>query len=455
MNSDPSFESERFEDILVLPREPHAEAEISVDGSKHSFAHMLAAAALADSGVMLNVADTIDSRALISCLDLMFNTVSFLPDKQTLTFSDPKTNVAATITDELARNSRSLFCLLPALLHHCRQVRLEQTPLGCSLGNRPHDLYLAILEAFGVRISRGTSAMMFRWEQRHSAEITMQIPSMTGTVIAFAAACVAEGDSVISGGSVEPSCFDELKLCRQLGATVDESEGTVRISSPADVAPVRVNVPPDRIHAVTYLTAAALHGTGLIVRGSGAFRVPKFVAFCRSLGLEIFEEDSSVRLLPSRNIELNDVSELQAGAEPLFSSDWLPFACLLIAVRCRGETQFADQVFSERLQFLRQLNTTSQKWLRTLEPDGRSKARIELMANRQIEFTGGKFKLVPDIRGGAAQVLAATLPKDPGASVQLTNSRHIMRGYSDLPRDLSFLGLDVAFADSTRAQLER
>lgn len=45
-------------------------------------------------------------------------------------------------------------------------------------------------------------------------------------------------------------------------------------------------------------------------------------------------------------------SRVLAGSEPLYSSDWVPFAALLLSLRSDGVSEIIDDVFIDRLQFL-------------------------------------------------------------------------------------------------------
>lgn len=105
------------------------------------------------------------------------------------------------------------------------------------------------------------AGLRMRWRARKPGRITFSYPTMTGTVLAIAAAAACDGRSTISGASVEPSCDDQIDCLRRMGASVDHQPGEITIDGAGTYESVDWSVPHDRIHAVTYITA------GLLVRG--------------------------------------------------------------------------------------------------------------------------------------------------------------------------------------------
>ena len=409
--------------------------EIRVDGGKHAFAHSLACAALADRGRLTEVPDHVDARALREALTLVFDEVYYDAPTRVLTFARPMHRTVIRIGSELAGRSRNLFCLLPALLLRADEVAVEAAPQGCRIGTRPTDWYHAVLGRFGVRSRVAADATVLSWPRRHAADVRFEYPSMTGTVIAVAAAAAAPGHSTIVNASVEPSCAEQLGCLRAMGGRVDGGLPAVAIDG-GTYDSVEWLIAPDRIHAVTYLTAALLTRGRARVTASGPLRIPRFVEFLGEAGVRVTEDEHSITAEFPATGNLRPVS-LDAGSEPLFSSDWVTCASLLLAVRGSGPSRISDDVFLGRFQYVE-----------NLVPFGLSGIGLERSTLRGREaviaridpvspvLSAGVFGSCADIRGTATLVLAGLVADGPCI---VSDDFHLRRGYTDLPGDLNAL----------------
>lgn len=100
---------------------------------------------LANHAKLFGAPDNVDARALRSGLELIFEDVDYDADTATLCFGSPRTRPAVTVRPQLAAQSRSLFCLYPALLARARDVTVAAPPSGCQIGARPSDWYINVL----------------------------------------------------------------------------------------------------------------------------------------------------------------------------------------------------------------------------------------------------------------------------------------------------------------------
>lgn len=428
--------------LEVRPPSSPVHGTVRLDGGKHAFAHALACAALADEGVLLNSPDTIDAQALRAGLALVFEQVEYAKETATLRWSRPRACPVVEVPPELAARSRSLFCLYPAFLARAREVRVAEPPKGCAIGARPTDWYIDILRSFGVEADESGHRLRMRWPKRRPADLVLGYPTMTGTVLAIAAAAACEGTSTITGPSVEPSCDDELDCLRAMGVRARREAGRIVVEGSARSGSVRWPVPHDRIHAVTYLTAGLITGGEVTVVGTGAMRIPRFVDFLRATGCSVLEGDDRLTAAPPAGGALRPVN-LRTGSEPHFSSDWAPMAALLLALRSDGVSELVDDVFPDRLQFfdvLPPLGAAPVRQEKTLSAAGRPSVRAVVHGRAGSRLRAGTYPTLPDIRGSAAIALAA-LAAD--GTTHIVDDFPIRRGYADFAGDLRQLGLDV------------
>lgn len=421
--------------ILIEPHERPLSGTVRVDGGKHAFAHSLACAALSESGQLTDVPDHIDARALRTALSLGYRQVVYDARSRVLTFEEPLRVPRIIIGSELARQSRSLFCLLPALLSRAEEVVLESAPQGCHIGVRPSDWYLKVLAQFGVQSHMTEAATVLSWPSRHAADVRFSYPTMTGTVIAIAAAAVSPGTSTIGNASVEPSCLEQLTCLRKMGGRVEGELPAVRIDGSA-YEHIEWAIAPDRIHAVTYLTAGLLTRGAVTVTGSAPLRIPRFVEFLQRTGVEVSDSGDAISAAFPDAGSLLPV-EIEAGSEPLFSSDWVPFASLLLAVRGSGVSTISDDVFLRRFQFMDILTARGLGGVRLSWASRRGREAVFAEVRPDMSrIRAGSLETCADIRGSAALVLAGLVADGPCV---LEEDFHVRRGYTDLPGDLNAL----------------
>lgn len=428
--------------LEVIPPSGRVEGSIQLDGGKHAFAHGLACAALADEGVLHNVPDHVDSKALRAGLELIFTEVEYEPTSRILSFGSPREDPVVVIPPKLAAMSRSLFCLYPALLARARYVDVIAPPRGCAIGTRPSTWYIDTLRAFGVAAAETDGALRLSWAERRPADVKFDYPTMTGTVLAIAAAAAVGGRSTISNRSVEPSCDDQLECLSLMGAQVGYEPRWLTIDSPGAFESVTWNVPHDRIHAVTYLTAGLIARGEVTVIGSGPIRIPRFVQFLKDTGCPVQEESDRLTARLPDGGALQPV-RLAVGSEPLFSSDWAPMATLLLSLRADGLSEIVDDVFPERLQFvdtLRPQGLAPVQLGKIITDDRRSGVCARIYGQSNTLLRSGSYDTVPDIRGSVAIALAALASDGP---TRICDDFQIRRGHTDLAGDLRRLGLSV------------
>ncbi|UQI45360.1 hypothetical protein M1P56_13880 [Streptomyces sp. HU2014] len=412
---------------------------VRLDGGRHAFAHSLACAALCDRGRLTEVPDHVDARALRAALALAFSHVRYDRAARELTFSGPVRRDRVVVSRGLAERSRNLFCLLPALLTRAAEVVVEGAPQGCWTGARPADRHLAVLARFGVRTRFAGTTTVLSWPRRVPARVVFERPTAAGTVLALAAAAATPGRSTVLGASVEPSCGEQLACLRAMGGRVEGEPPRVEIGGADGYARVGWAIAPDRVHAVTYLTAGLLTRGEVTVTGSGPLRIPRFVAFLRDAGARVTERSHSLTAGFPASGTLRP-ARVAAGPEPAFSGDWVGFASLLLAMRASGGSVVGGEVPARRFDYAGNLAPLGLDGvrLRTEERHGRPLVLADIRPNSKASLRGGDLGGCADIRGAAALLLAALTAEGPCV---LRDDFPLRRGYTDLPRGLTALGV--------------
>jgi UDP-N-acetylglucosamine 1-carboxyvinyltransferase len=137
-------------------------------------------------------------------------------------------------------------------------------PGGCAIGNRPIDLHLKALEAFGahIELAQGYVKAYQPDGGMPGGDFDFPVVSVGATENALMAAVLANGTSRLFNAAREPEIVD---LCNMLVAMGAEIEGigtsSLVIHGVKRLHGATYRVMPDRIEAGSYACAAAINGT--------------------------------------------------------------------------------------------------------------------------------------------------------------------------------------------------
>lgn len=407
--------------------------EARVPGGKHSFAHSIAVGALADEVFFINVPAIRDSMVIIELLKEIFGQVVFDRKKHTLFLSEKKMPSEIIITQKILKQSRNIFCIMPALLARAGKLVIKGEPKGCNIGERPTDWYYDIMKQFGADCTYNDDTIEITWQERKSTEISFEYPTMTGTVIAYACACASKGTSIIRNCSEEQSCNDEIDCIREFGIIAEGDYSELMIINDGIKEKVNFNCRCDRVYAATLLSAAILAGRTFSVYSDDVIRIPRYIEFARNIGLTVVDEGN--RITVKNNSDLVPV-DITAGSEPKYSSDWVPFAMLILSVKVKGVSVITDDVFIKRGQFINcyqnKENFANIEISETVIND-RKAMKAVINGNGSNMIYGGSTDMCEDIRGTAGIVLSSIVSQTP---VEVSGDFQLSRGYEDLIGDL-------------------
>ena len=399
---------------------------LAIHGAKNSVLPILAACLLASGQSVIqncpdlsDVSTTLDILRLLGCrADREGDTVVI--DTTGLTRCD--------IPECLMREMRSSVIFLGALLARLGEAELSY-PGGCELGPRPIDLHLTALRALGAEIMEEQGVLCCQGREKlEGREIYLPIPSVGATENAMLAACGCAGVTTIVGAAQEPEIIDLQGFLQAMGARVTGA-GTERLSieGGAPLHPAQYRVMGDRIAAVTYLCAAAAAGGEVEVTGVPPETLTAVLSCLREAGCTL-RTGPDWAVLTSCG-PLHGISTVRTAPYPGFPTD---AQAILMAALAGGEgaTLFVENMFDSRYRHVDELR--------------RMGADIRIAGRAAMVSGVGKLHEAAvrstDLRGGAALVVAALAAE--GTS-QVSELRHIRRGYQALDRNLRTLGADI------------
>lgn len=328
---------------------------------------------------------------------------------------------------ELVRQMRASIVVLGPLLARCGEARVA-LPGGDDLGARPIEWHMHGLEQMGADFELVHGELIARVDGRlKGTEVELPFPSVGATENLLFAGVLAEGETVIVNAAREPEIQDLIVQLNAMGAEI-EGGGTslVRITGVEALKPVEHRVVPDRLEAGTYVVAGAITGGDVTVTGCHPDHLRMELTKLEAAGCGVERGDGWLRVTgPDRPLPI-DFSTLPY---PGFHTDMQPQMVALLSL-ATGTSVITENIYDARYRYVGEL--------RRMGADISIEAQHAVI--RGVESLSGCPVLAPDIRAGAALVIAG-LAAD--GTTEVSEPSHIDRGYEDFVGRLSSLGATI------------
>ena len=402
---------------------------LKVSGAKNSSLVLMAAALLTKEKLLIrNVPQLTD-------IEIMSEILITLGAKLS------KTNNSIEVDSESIQNIElpyqlvhslraSFFCVGP-LLARLGEVKIP-LPGGCNIGARPVDEHLNGLKALGAKVEVKNDVVKAQVSTKnkrlHGADITLNYPSVGATETILMASCLALGKTTISNPAREPEIQDLAKMLNSMGAKVFGA-GTKRITI-IGVESLRGTshcVIPDRIEAGTFLIAAAITRSPLIIGPVIPNHLSAVISKLQECGCSISHYGNHHLKITPREISGVDIT---TSPFPGFPTDLqAPFMSLMATAK--GSSKIKERVFEKRMQHVLELNKMG--------------ACIYLENNiahiKGVKELKGSYVNGGDLRSSAAIIIACLFAK--GNSV-FTGLEHLDRGYEKFEEKLTNAGSNIS-----------
>ncbi len=237
-----------------------------IQGSKHLYSRIAPLAILNPNIVFRGAPKTIDTAIINKVIRLANQANDYL-----------------FIPKNLCELSRSIIAIIPAALYKHKKV-IFYYPKGCNIGMRKIDIYLQIMEQFGVRVSRQNDIITIsKKNSLKGIKLKLPFPSFTGTSTALLMASIAKQKTVLENISTEPEILEMIHYLQVIGIDIrfiSERSVTVnggKISNKKNIISVSV----DRNAIVTKIMAALIQ--------EQTFLYSSKIPLCLSPLIEVFE----------------------------------------------------------------------------------------------------------------------------------------------------------------------
>ncbi|MGI8731174.1 MAG: UDP-N-acetylglucosamine 1-carboxyvinyltransferase [Solirubrobacteraceae bacterium] len=405
-------------------------------GNKNGALPILAASVLtSDEVVVRNVPKITDVAAMLSLLDALGVTISWLSDHDVSLCAAELTADNVNVDRALAERIRASFLLAGPLLARFGRVRMPP-PGGDVIGRRRLDPHLDAFQALGARVEHARDIELRAAGGLRAGDVFMDEPSVMATENALLAAARTPGLTVIGNAACEPHVQDLARMLVSMGAGIEGiGSNVLTVNGNADLHGCDHTIGPDHIEIGSMIALAGATGGELRVRDTipGDLRMIRLV-FGR-LGLRT-ELDGDDVIVPGRQqLDMaRDVGEhkitVQDGPWPAFPADLTSIAVAL-ATQCSGTALIHEWMFENRMIFTDKLVLMGAD-ITLCDPHRALVSGPSQLRGERVES--------PDIRAGMAMLIAALCAE--GRS-EIGNIRQIDRGYECIDERLRDLGARI------------
>jgi len=322
---------------------------------------------------------------------------------------------------------RASIVVLGPLLARFGRARVA-LPGGDDFGPRPIDMHVAALEQLGAVFAHEHGNIEASADLLRGAEVLLEFPSVGATENLMMAAVLAKGTTVIENAAREPEIADLAAFLNRMGAQVlGAGSSRITIDGVDELSPVDHTVIPDRIEAATFLSALAVCGGELTLRGARPDHMDMLVQKFGDMGMRISPDADGLWAAVPRRLRSADVSTLPY---PGLATDYKPFFVTALAY-ADGVGIVTENIFTGRFRYIDEL--------RRMGADIRTDGHHAVVRGRD-RLSGAPVR-AHDIRAGAALVIAGLGAE---GTTEISGADHIDRGYEDLAGKLAAIGASVA-----------
>ena len=420
-------------DKIIIEGGKRLSGTLPISGAKNSALTLLPCALLTDEPLTLRnlprLADIDGFQHLLNQFGVSTTIAGSRPEDFGRVMTLAATRITSTVAPyELVRKMRASILVLGPMLARMGEATVS-LPGGCAIGNRPIDLHLKALEAFGAKIELAAG-----YVRAHAPDgglpggrYAFPVVSVGATENAVMAAVLASGKSTLHNAAREPEIVD---LCRMLVAMGAEIEGIgtsdLTIHGVPRLHGATYRVMSDRIEAGSYACAAAITGGEVTLQHAVIEEMEATVQALRDAGVHVEPRPGGLHI--AANGKLRPIT-LSTAPYPGFATD---MQAQLMALLCRAEgaSVLTETIFENRYMHVPELNRMGAH----IETKGRT-----AIVHGVPRMTGAEV-MATDLRASMSLVIAGLAAE---GQTQVHRLYHLDRGYERLEEKLALIGAQV------------
>lgn len=403
---------------------------IPISGAKNAALPLMAASLLTDETLELtSLPDLVDISTMGHLLAELGVAVSQNGEDDDPVFRLRAADITSTTAPyDLVRKMRASVLVLGPLLARQGHARVS-LPGGCAIGTRPVDLHLKALEALGAEIELSQGYVEARAPKGlKGGHVIFPQVTVGGTENILMAACLAQGETVISNAAREPEVSDLAHCLVAMGAEIDGIGGdTLHVQGGKPLHGARHRVVADRIETGTYAIAAAITGGDLTLKGARAELIESVLDLLAQAGTEVTELEDGLKVSRA-NGRLRGV-DIMTEPYPGFPTDMQAQLMALMSV-ADGAAMITETIFENRFMHVPELCRMGAD----INVHGAS------AIVRGVDTLSGAPVMATDLRASVSLVLAGLAAE---GETRVNRVYHLDRGYEHLEAKLSACGAEI------------
>ncbi len=420
-------------DRIIIEGGRKLSGRLPISGAKNSALALLPCALLTDEPLTLRnlprLADVDSFGHLLNQLGVSTMIEGARPEDFGRVMTLRAGRVSSTVAPyDIVRKMRASILVLGPLVARAGEATVS-LPGGCAIGNRPIDLHLKALEAFGatIEITAGYVRALAPDGGLPGGEFAFPFVSVGATENALMAAVLGRGTCVLTNAAREPEIVDLCNLLVAMGADI-EGIGSDRIvvRGRERLHGATYAVMPDRIEAGSYACAAAITGGELELVGARAGDMVATIAALRECGVHVEETRDSIRV--SANGALRPLT-LATAPFPGFATD-MQAQFMAMLTLAGGASVLTETIFENRYMHVPELARMGAD----IAVNGRT------AVVRGVPRLSGAPVMATDLRASMSLVLAGLAAE---GQTQVNRVYHLDRGYERLEEKLAAVGAQI------------
>ncbi|KZY55531.1 UDP-N-acetylglucosamine 1-carboxyvinyltransferase [Erythrobacter sp. HI0063] len=420
-------------DKLIIRGGNRLAGTMPISGAKNSALTLLPCALLTEEPVTLRNLPRLADIDGFQHLMTQFGVSHTIPGKRPEEFGRVVTLEAMRITSnvapyELVRKMRASILVLGPLLGRTGEATVS-LPGGCAIGNRPIDLHLKALEAFGAQIELAAGYVKASAPDGGlpGGDFDFPVVSVGATENALMAAVLANGTSRLFNAAREPEIVDLCNLLVAMGAEI-EGIGTsdLTIHGVKKLNGATYKVMADRIEAGSYACAAAITGGDVTLDGANASEMQATLHALRNIGVEVEEVKGGIRVSADGPLKATNLS---TAPYPGLATD-MQAQLMSLLCKAEGTSVLKETIFENRYMHVPELTRMGAD----IETEGRT------AIVRGVDRLTGAEVMATDLRASMSLIIAALAAE---GETTVRRIYHLDRGYERLEEKLSLVGADI------------
>jgi UDP-N-acetylglucosamine 1-carboxyvinyltransferase len=335
---------------------------------------------------------------------------------------------STTAPYDIVRKMRASILVLGPTLARAGEA-VVSLPGGCAIGNRPIDLHLKALEAFGatIEVTAGYVRATAKGGRLPGGKMLFPVVSVGATENALMAASRAAGTCIIENAAREPEIVDLCNCLNAMGARIDGvGTETLTIEGVDRLHGATFAVMPDRIEAGSYACAVAITGGSVELVGANAADMQATLVALREAGISVVEGRDSITVSSDGKIA---PLTLSTAPFPSFATD-MQAQFMAMLTKAEGASVLTETIFENRYMHVPELAR--------MGADIQVKGRSAVV--RGVDKLVGAPVMATDLRASMSLIIAG-LAAEGETNVQRVY--HLDRGYERLEEKLQAVGADI------------